>query len=94
MTGCFLTLKDCKMVKDINIGIVADWLVAYAGAERVIKEFIDLYPSSELYSVVDFLSEEARKNFQNKNAQTTFYPENSLHRKLNIKNIYHLCPWL
>lgn len=72
MTGCFLTLKDCKMVKDINVGIVADWLVAYAGAERVIKEFIDLYPSSELYSVVDFLSEEARKNFQNKNAQTTF----------------------
>ncbi|ENM1020635.1 glycosyltransferase family 4 protein, partial [Klebsiella variicola] len=51
------------MSKDLSIGIVADWLVAYAGAERVIKEFVDLYPESELYSVVDFLSDESRKYF-------------------------------
>ncbi|MDM7298188.1 glycosyltransferase family 4 protein, partial [Klebsiella pneumoniae] len=38
------------MPQNMNIGIVADWLVTYAGAERVIKEFVDLYPSSELYS--------------------------------------------
>ena len=23
----------------INVGIIADWLVTYAGAEKVIKEF-------------------------------------------------------
>ncbi len=60
------------MSKDLSIGIVADWLVAYAGAERVIKEFVDLYPESELYSVVDFLSDESRKYFHNKNVTTTF----------------------
>lgn len=43
-----------------NVGVVADWLVTYAGAERVIKEFIDLYPNADLYSVVDFLSDESR----------------------------------
>ncbi|HBV4559740.1 TPA: glycosyltransferase family 4 protein, partial [Klebsiella aerogenes] len=48
------------MSQNLDIGIVADWLVTYAGAERVIKEFIDLYPTSELYSVVDFLSDDAR----------------------------------
>ncbi|MCF1303377.1 glycosyltransferase family 4 protein [Raoultella ornithinolytica] len=60
------------MSKDFNIGIVADWLVAYAGAERVIKEFVDLYPESELYSVVDFLSDESRVHFHGKQAKTTF----------------------
>ncbi|HBT3294838.1 TPA: glycosyltransferase family 4 protein [Klebsiella aerogenes] len=60
------------MSKEFDIGIVADWLVTYAGAERVIKEFVDLYPKSELYSVVDYLSDESRLHFQNKRAKTTF----------------------
>ncbi|MEL0553760.1 glycosyltransferase family 4 protein [Raoultella lignicola] len=60
------------MSQKVDIGIVADWLVTYAGAERVIKEFIELYPDSELYSVVDFLSVESRKHFLNKKATTSF----------------------
>lgn len=60
------------MVQDVSVGIVADWLVTYAGAERVIKEFVDLYPESSLYSIVDFLSEDARKELHGKNVQTSF----------------------
>ncbi|WP_164853012.1 glycosyltransferase family 4 protein, partial [Klebsiella oxytoca] len=37
------------MSKDLNVGIVADWLVTYAGSEKVIKEFIELYPNASLY---------------------------------------------
>ena len=55
-----------------NVGIVTDWLVTYAGAERVVKEFIDLYPTAELYSVIDFFNDEARKQLNNKQAKTTF----------------------
>lgn len=55
-----------------NVGIVADWLVTYAGAEKVIKEFIDIYPESQLYSVVDFISDKDRVNFKGKKAKTTF----------------------
>ena len=55
-----------------NVGIVTDWLVTYAGAEIVVKEFIDLYPTAELYSVIDFLNDEARKQLNNKQAKTTF----------------------
>ena len=40
------------MSAEINIGIVADWLVTYAGSEKVIKEFIDVFPSAELYSEI------------------------------------------
>lgn len=45
---------------DKNIGIVADWLVTYAGSEKVIKEFIEIYPECDLYSIVDFLSDKDR----------------------------------
>lgn len=55
-----------------SIGIIADWLVTYAGAERVVKDFIDVYPESELYSVVDFLNHDAKKLFHNKSVKTTF----------------------
>ncbi|HDQ5286845.1 TPA: glycosyltransferase family 4 protein, partial [Raoultella ornithinolytica] len=60
------------MSEKVNVGIVADWLVTYAGAERVIKEFVDIFPQSELYSIVDFLSEDARSFFHNKKAKTSF----------------------
>ncbi|HFF8803185.1 glycosyltransferase family 4 protein [Klebsiella pneumoniae] len=55
-----------------KIALTADWLVSYAGAERVIKELIDLYPNLDLFSVVDFLSDESRTHFQGKRATTTF----------------------
>ncbi|HDZ0847887.1 TPA: glycosyltransferase family 4 protein [Klebsiella pneumoniae] len=57
---------------NISVGIVADWLVTYAGAERVVKEMIELFPDSDVYSIVDFLSDEARANFNNKKSTTTF----------------------
>ncbi|WP_174507948.1 glycosyltransferase family 4 protein [Klebsiella oxytoca] len=60
------------MSEKINVGIVADWLVTYAGAERVIKEFVDIFPQSELYSIVDFLSDDARSYLHNKKAKTSF----------------------
>ncbi len=60
------------MSKDLNVGIVADWLVTYAGSEKVIKEFIELYPNASLYSVVDYLSESDRPLFNGKRATTTF----------------------
>ncbi|VTN10248.1 Uncharacterised protein [Raoultella terrigena] len=81
------------MSKDRSVGIVADWLVTYAGAERVIKEFVDLYPKAELYSVVDFLSDESRQHFHNKKATTTFI-QNYLVQIKSIKNIYPSCHWL
>ncbi|KEY57826.1 glycosyltransferase family 4 protein [Serratia sp. DD3] len=59
-------------LSDTSVAIVADWLVTYSGAERVIKEFIDIYPESELYSVIDFLSENTRGLFHGKVAKTTF----------------------
>jgi len=60
------------MSRDVSVGIIADWLVTFAGAEKVIAEFIRLYPESDIYSVVDFLSDDSRKLFYGKESQTSF----------------------
>ncbi|MBU9813425.1 glycosyltransferase family 4 protein [Rahnella sp. C60] len=60
------------MSHDVSVGIVADWLVTFAGSEKVIAEFIKLYPDADVYSVVDFLSDESRKKFYGKEATTSF----------------------
>ncbi|AJF75345.1 glycosyl transferase family 1 [Raoultella ornithinolytica] len=59
-------------MQGVNVGIVADWFITYAGSEKVVAEFIKVFPEAELYSVVDFLSEENKKHFQNKKINTTF----------------------
>ncbi len=60
------------MSHGVSVGIVADWLVTFAGAEKVIAEFINIYPESEIYSVVDFLSDDSRKLFNGKKSTTSF----------------------
>ncbi|HCD2491919.1 TPA: glycosyltransferase family 4 protein, partial [Klebsiella pneumoniae] len=46
--------------------------VTYAGSEKVVAEFIDLFPDAKVYGVVDFLSEDDKKKFKNKKIITTF----------------------
>ncbi|HBR4616922.1 TPA: glycosyltransferase family 4 protein, partial [Klebsiella pneumoniae] len=73
------------------IGVVADWLVTYAGAERVLSEMFDIFPDAELYSIVDFLSDEAREYFHNKKAKTTFI-QNLPFAKSKYQNYLPLMP--
>ena len=75
------------MRNQMNVGLVADWLVTFAGSEKVIKEFINIFPDSELYSVVDFLSQSDRDLFWGSQQQQPSYTDYLL-QKVNIKNIY------
>ncbi|MFP1765028.1 glycosyltransferase family 4 protein [Lonsdalea quercina] len=60
------------MSDNYKVGIVTDWLVTYAGAEKVLKEMLAVYPKAELYSVIDFFDEKSRELIANKQATTTF----------------------
>lgn len=60
------------MNENFKTVIVADWLVTYAGAEKVISEMLKVFPKSDLFAVIDFLSDESRQHFLGKHAQTTF----------------------
>ena len=57
----------------MKIAIVHDWLVTDAGAEKVLRAILDIYPDADIFSLVDFLSDKDRKIVLNgKYAKTSF----------------------
>lgn len=56
----------------MRIAIVHDWLVTYAGAERVLASLINIWPEADLFAVIDFMSDEDRVHLHGKVATTTF----------------------
>ena len=56
----------------MKIAIVHDWLVTYAGAERVLEQMLLLYPEADLYSLVDFVPADERSFLQGRAVRTSF----------------------
>jgi glycosyltransferase involved in cell wall biosynthesis len=55
-----------------SVAIVHDWLVCYSGAERVVEQMIDLYPSADIFAPVDVLTENERPFLGGRTPITTF----------------------
>ncbi|MFQ5773864.1 MAG: glycosyltransferase family 4 protein [Kiloniellaceae bacterium] len=56
----------------MKIAIVHDWLVTYAGAERVLEQMLLCYPAADLFAPIDFLDEAERGFLQGKRPHTSF----------------------
>lgn len=56
----------------LKMAIIHDWLVTYAGAEKVLEQIIQFYPESDLYSLIDFLPEDEKGFILNKEVKTSF----------------------
>lgn len=56
----------------MKIAIVHDWLVTYAGAEKVLEHILNIYPLADIYSLVDFIPEGQRGFIKNKIVKTSF----------------------
>lgn len=59
-------------INKIKVAVVHDWLVTYAGAERVLEQILICFPNSELFSLVDFLPDNERNFIKNKFVNTSF----------------------
>lgn len=55
-----------------KVAIIHDWLVVYAGAEKVLEELIKIYPDADLFSIVDFIPAGKRDFIANKTVTTSF----------------------
>lgn len=55
-----------------KVAIVHDWLNVYGGAERTLACMLELFPHADLFSMVDFLTQEDRARLQGKYAKTSF----------------------
>ena len=45
----------------LKTAIVHEWFTNYAGSERVVESFTNIWPEAKVFTLVDFLSEEERK---------------------------------
>lgn len=66
----------------MRIAFVHDWLVTYAGAERVLEQMLRCFPTGDVYSVIDFLSRDKREFILNKPVTTSFVQKMPFSRKL------------
>lgn len=56
-----------------NLAIVHEWLVNYAGSEKVVESFTNVWPEASVYTLVDFLDDEQRKTIlKGKQSITSF----------------------
>lgn len=75
----------------MKIAVVCDWLVTYAGAERVLEQILKLYPQANLFCLVDFLEEKARGFLQGKKPVTSFL-QNMPKAKTHYRSYLPLMP--
>ena len=59
-------------MKNLKIAIIHDWLVTYAGAERVLEQMLICFPHADVFSLVDFLGDQQRGFLQGKHAKISF----------------------
>ncbi|MEA2722436.1 MAG: hypothetical protein QOH59_207 [Gemmatimonadales bacterium] len=56
----------------MRVAIVHDWLVTYAGAERVLEQMLAVYPDADLFSLIEFVPEAERGFLGGRKARTSF----------------------
>ncbi len=56
----------------MKIAIVHDWLVTYAGAERVLEQMLAVYPNADVFSLIDFVPAAERGFLGGRAVHTSF----------------------
>lgn len=80
-----------ELLKGKRVAIVHDWLVVYAGAERVLEQMISCLPDADLFALVDFLPTNDRAFIHNK-AVTTSFIQKLPFAKTKYRNYLPLMP--
>lgn len=69
-----------------------DWLVTYAGAEKVLTEILKVYPNADIFSLVDFFDDKDREKIMGKRSQTTIIQKFPLAKK-KYRNYLSFMPY-
>ncbi|MEO8398893.1 MAG: glycosyltransferase family 4 protein, partial [Ignavibacteriaceae bacterium] len=71
-------------MKKLKTAIVHDWLVSYAGSERCVESFTNIFPEADIFTLFNFLTKEEEKIIlKNKKPKTSF-----IQRLPGVKNNY------
>ena len=75
----------------MKVAIVHDWLVESGGAEKVLAELINIYPESDIFSTVDYLTDTQRNQILNGKISNTSFIQ-KLPRSRQYKKYFPLMP--
>jgi glycosyltransferase involved in cell wall biosynthesis len=76
----------------MKVAIVHDWLVTNAGAEKVLRSIINIYPDADIFSLVDFLSPEERDIIIDGKKVHTSFIQKLPYAKKHFRNYLPLFP--
>lgn len=79
--------SDMKVKHPLRIAIVHDWLIDFAGAERVLAEILKCFPDADLFTLIDRLPAAERAPFSAHRITTGFLqrmPGNVRHLKYYV----------
>jgi glycosyltransferase involved in cell wall biosynthesis len=61
-----------RLGRALRVAIVHDWFVTYAGSERVVEQLLALFPSADVFSLLDCLGAADRHFLAGKKVTTSF----------------------
>lgn len=76
----------------LKTAIVHEWLVNYAGSERVVESFTNIWPEADVFTLVDFLNDEQRKIILNGKRSITSFIQHLPFAKNNHRKYLPLFP--
>ncbi len=77
----------------MRVAIVHDWLDTFTGAEKVLAVLLEMYPTADVFTLVDVMSKKNRKAlFKQKLPQTSFLQKFPFHSKI-FRYFLPLFPW-
>jgi len=76
----------------LRVAIVHDWLVTDAGAEKVLKALLDIYPHADIFSLVDFLSPSDREAVLDGRFAKTSFIQKLPFAKKHFRSYFFLFP--
>ena len=76
----------------MRVAIVHDWLVTDAGAEKVLKALLDIYPHADIFSLVDFLSPSDREAVLDGRFAKTSFIQKLPFAKKHFRSYFFLFP--
>lgn len=66
------TTQTAPTTRPRRVALVHDWLVVYAGAEKVLEQMLEIWPEADVFALVDFVPEKDRAFLKGKKVITTF----------------------
>lgn len=76
----------------MKIAIIHDWFDTPGGAENVIENILEIYPGADLFSLVDFFSDEHRKKYLRGKKVTTSFIQKLPFSSTKFRNYLPLFP--